>query len=233
MVTRHDLRAWVAVLTVAGASAASLADTIRFTFRGHVSSIEGPIPPPPEVVVGAPYVLTYLFNSGAVDIDADPQVGDYPGAIRHGSVDVGGYGFSTNTGGIHVLNDGFAGDSYQGALRDPIRTAAINLTNIGGGAFSSDALPLELALRDFALRDFVLDIQRGPGFSRVLGSVEEIERIVLACPCDWNEDGTLNSQDFFDFLTSFFMLQADYNGDGVTNSMDFFDFLGCYFAPCQ
>jgi hypothetical protein len=51
-------------------------------------------------------------------------------------------------------------------------------------------------------------------------------------PGDWNHDGRVNSQDFFDFLSAFFNSAADFNHDGVTNSQDFFDFLHCFFTAC-
>ncbi|MBC7771635.1 MAG: hypothetical protein H7210_03995 [Pyrinomonadaceae bacterium] len=59
-----------------------------------------------------------------------------------------------------------------------------------------------------------------------------VEISIFACPCDWNFSGQLNSQDFFDFLTSFFQSNADINCTGDTNSQDFFDFLSCFFAGC-
>jgi hypothetical protein len=49
------------------------------------------------------------------------------------------------------------------------------------------------------------------------------------CLVDWNFDGLINSQDYFDFLQDFFAGRADYNRDRVTNSQDYFDFLRDFF----
>ncbi|MBC7773778.1 MAG: endonuclease/exonuclease/phosphatase family protein [Pyrinomonadaceae bacterium] len=54
------------------------------------------------------------------------------------------------------------------------------------------------------------------------------------CPADFTPDGTVNSQDFFDFLTAFFAFgpDADFNHDTFINSQDVFDFLAAFFAGC-
>jgi hypothetical protein len=55
-----------------------------------------------------------------------------------------------------------------------------------------------------------------------------------SCRADFNADGAVNSQDFFDFLAVFFAsdLIADFNADAVVNSQDFFDFLTALFSGC-
>jgi hypothetical protein len=55
-----------------------------------------------------------------------------------------------------------------------------------------------------------------------------------ACPADFNDDGGVNSQDFFDFLGAFFVQDpsADFNSSGSVDSQDFFDFLAAFFGGC-
>lgn len=52
-------------------------------------------------------------------------------------------------------------------------------------------------------------------------------------PGDFNADGSINSQDFFDFLAceSPSCPHADFNGDGNVNSQDFYDFLAVFYSP--
>jgi hypothetical protein len=101
---------------------------------------------------------------------------------------------------------------------------------VGGGPSVIQSVPV-LNAHHYLIR--VAEFGGGPGeqggftISRIGGDCPN------ACPCDWNHDNALNSQDFFDFLNSFFAGNADFNHDNITNSQDFFDFLNCFFAGCH
>jgi hypothetical protein len=73
--------------------------------------------------------------------------------------------------------------------------------------------------------------QTGPDTRNI---ADEILASSRECPADFNDDGAVNSQDFFDFITAFFgqSPRADFNDNGSLNSQDFFDFLSAFFARC-
>ena len=55
------------------------------------------------------------------------------------------------------------------------------------------------------------------------------------CYADYNCDGVINSQDFFDFIGDLMASNSrvDYiNHDGYINSQDYFDFIQAFFAGC-
>jgi len=80
--------------------------------------------------------------------------------------------------------------------------------------------------RQFASREFKGDPAMRPRL--VIDFTAPTEK----CPADWNGSGTLDSQDFFDFITDFFAGTADFNNSGMTDSQDFFDFITGFFTGC-
>jgi len=59
------------------------------------------------------------------------------------------------------------------------------------------------------------------------------------CRADFNNDGVVNSIDFFDFLACFLgggcprFRSGDFNSDGAVTSQDFFDFIVVFFNGCS
>jgi hypothetical protein len=58
--------------------------------------------------------------------------------------------------------------------------------------------------------------------------------VLPGCAADFNSDGRVDSQDFFDFVAAFLAgdPRADTDGSGVVDSQDFFDFIVVFFGGC-
>jgi hypothetical protein len=152
-------------------------------------------------------------SMAALDIDLDGAgggPGDIDLAIVATDADLG-------QRAVQILRNDFAGGQLQFAPAAPLgepgeMPTVVLAANVDGDA-RTDLITLNEGLR---------------------GTMQEVavRLSASACRADWNDDGALNSQDFFDFLSSFFGPGADFNQDGLTNSQDFFDFLAAFFGGC-
>lgn len=68
------------------------------------------------------------------------------------------------------------------------------------------------------------------------GADQEAYGALRVCPADANHDGSVTTQDIFDFLNLWYASDpaADFNGDSAITTQDIFDFLNEWFAatPC-
>jgi hypothetical protein len=106
------------------------------------------------------------------------------------------------------------------------------LSGTGAGAAQRFWMPPGATRLFLGFTDYLGDGCLG-GWSDNTGSIGATV-VAAACVADFNLDGAVNSQDFFDFLSAFFgsAPDADFNRDGAVNSQDFFDFLAAFFAGC-
>lgn len=143
-----------------------------------------------------------------------------------GSLGGGGPG---NSGADPLLMNPGGGDFLLRAMSSCIDagdTAALLV--VPGTPITLDALGNARRVNDPA----TIDSGTGPSPVVDIGAAEF--QPGQSCIADFNHDGQVNSQDFFDFLSAFFSNHptADFNADGLINSQDFFDFIAAFFSGC-
>jgi hypothetical protein len=171
METRRRLVGSTLAFALAIAATGRAQGETTFIFDGEITSVTGPaLAPFPDVQIGDPVRLTYTFDPTTPDASPLPSAGSYNGAVLSLTLNIDGDTASDcNALGttepcvvpevsdfISVSDTAFF-DVYN--LADALTGVILNLQlqNLGGSAFSSDALPTTLTLADFGNRSLVID----------------------------------------------------------------------------
>jgi hypothetical protein len=172
-----------------------------------------------------PCVTPAPGTPGVVDIGAGTIPVSFD--IRNTGAEAAGFQWIFLSAGPFVSINGMApGNAPSGAVTlQPGQSTRITVS----AAFVE---PAPGSVQDLVLA--IRPVNEYPGGHQPATAVGLRSISAATCRGDVNNDGVLNSQDFFDFLTAFFSGEklADFNDDGSINSQDFFDFLASFFSGC-
>ncbi len=166
---------------MAGLTSVACADLIEFRFQGTIESTGGSIVAPFDV--GAHIDVRYRFETDAFDADPATNFGSYVGAMTNTHAQIGDWEWIIATSGdIGVLDNGFAGDSYGAVVQGPLDFLSVSLTNFGGDAFDSDALPADLDFDQWQVRNFAVEVLVGPTYWNAAGVLESFSSRIVPAP---------------------------------------------------
>jgi hypothetical protein len=189
-------------------------------------------------------VINSGLNTGTVGLSnaGELHVGSGPGIISVDrfqnsgvwEVQIGGHTAGTEYDRVVANGPATVGGTLEveliqtpaGAVFVPVVGDEFTILNAVGGVTGSFAPDVTTTVGDTTYH-----------WEVIIGGADAVLRLAsidTPCSADFNHDGVVNSQDFFDFLNVFFanLPAADFNADATVNSQDFFDFLNAFFSGC-
>lgn len=158
------------------------AELVRFTFTGTLTTVTGQGTLPPEIEIGGPFTVSFVFDTLATDTDPSGNFGFYDPSVLSAAADVNGLIVSATGGYISVLNNGFLGDTLFYESATDAYLVQVSLTDSQRTAIDTDELPADLDFPQWDVNRFYLGDLMQPDSWTAVGTVTGFEREVVPGP---------------------------------------------------
>jgi hypothetical protein len=156
------------ILGVVAAAAVARADLLQVSIRGQIAHASGVGAPP----VGAEFSYLLIIDSATPDIEPDPSFGVYtpaypPPPYVLADVSINGQPIGPGAFGATLFvydNHPLFGDQFTilGSPTSYVAHVQLHLQDLGGNAWSGDAIPFGLSLSQLTSAEFTLSLQSPP-----------------------------------------------------------------------